>query len=99
MIKRQTAETDRWNVELVEHEVATVVACEFKGQVGKTAPITDTVKVTVPCIVNSKAIAAGEVVILKCAIKPKVKPKPIKDKGKTWVDVTQSQERKRLKTQ
>ena len=38
-IKRQAAETDQWNVELVEHEVTTVVACDFKGQVGKTAPI------------------------------------------------------------
>ena len=37
MIKRQTAETEPWNVELVEHEVTTVVVCEFTGQVGKTA--------------------------------------------------------------
>ena len=72
VIKRQAAETDMWNAELVEQEVATVVACEFTGQVGKTAPITDTVKVTVPCIVNSKAIAAGEVVILKMAVSPQM---------------------------
>ena len=92
MIKRQTAETEPWNVELVEHEVTTVVACEFTGQVGKTAPFTDTVKV----IVNSKAIAAGEVVILKMAVSPKCKVKG-KQSGKTWAESVQEAERKRLK--
>ena len=96
VIKRQTAETEPWNVELVEHEVTTVVACEFTGQVGKTAPFTDTVKVTVPCVVNSKAIAAGEVVILKMAVSPKCKVKG-KQSGKTWAESVQEAERKRLK--
>ena len=39
VINWQAAETETWNVELVEHEVTTVVACEFTGQVGKTAPL------------------------------------------------------------
>ena len=98
-IKRQAAETDQWNVELVEHEVTTVVACDFKGQVGKTAPIRYTFRVTVPCIVSSKAIAAGEEVILKCAVTAKAKAERKQNQGKTWVDVAQVQERKRLRTQ
>ena len=99
MIKRQTAEADRWNVELVEHEVTTVVACDFKGQVGKTAPIRYTFRVTVPCIVSSKAIAAGEEVVLKRAIrsraKAQAKPKP----ARTWVQEERERERKRLRAQ
>ena len=100
-IKRQAAETDQWNVELVEHEVTTVVACDFKGQVGKTAPIRYTFRVTVPCIVSSKAIAAGEEVVLKRAIrsqaKAQAKPKPVR----TLVEETQlrERERKRLRAQ
>ena len=32
VIKRQSEETQQWNVELVQHEVTTVVACEFEGR-------------------------------------------------------------------
>ena len=101
VIKQQTEDTQEWNVALVAHEVTTVVACDFKGQVGKTAPIRYTFRVTVPCIVNSKAIAAGEEVVLKRAVrsqaKAQAKPKPVR----TWVEETQlrERERKRLRAQ
>ena len=98
-IKRQDKEFEQWNVELVEVQVNTLVACDFKGQVGKKAPIADTFQVTVPCIVNSKAIVAGEEVVLKHAIKAQAKAELKPKAGRTWVEETQIKERKRLRGQ
>ena len=97
VIPRQSTDTDHWNVELVETEVSTIVATEFNILGLKSSPMTEVTKVTVPCIVNMKAIGAGEQVILKMALEPKAKAKATQS-GRTWFETIQQQESKRLRT-
>ena len=103
IIPRQSKEGDPWNMELSSIEVTTVVASNFDCPLLNTAkhpvfktPMTGTMKVTLPCLVNSKDIEAGELVILKMALKAKAKAKA-KQSGITWTDKIQQQENKRHK--
>ena len=95
-VRRQTKHDDEWNVELAWHDITTVVAAEFGAKGDKTSPVTDTVTVSLPCMVNSKAIDVGKDVILKCAVPDQLKAKPAK-RDKTWVDTARQEERKRTK--
>ena len=102
-IPRQSKEGDPWNMELSSIEVTTVVASNFDCPLLNTAkhpvlktPMTGGMKVTLPCLVNSKDIDAGELVILKMALKAKAKAKS-KQSGITWTDKIQQQENKRHK--
>ena len=58
LIQRQTEDTDKWNVELIETEVTMVAAAEFDMRVKSSTPMTDCINVVVPCIVNTKDIDA-----------------------------------------
>ena len=97
LIQRQTEDTDKWNVELIETEVTMIAAAEFDMRVRSSTPMTDCIKAVVPCIVNTKDIDAGEQVILKMALQPKPKAKA-KQNGRAWVETIQQQEGKRRKT-
>ena len=65
------------------------------GDSGKA--FTDTLTVSLPCIINSKDIPAGNFVVLKHAVAVREKGKT--RRGRTWVDAIAEEERKRSKNQ
>ena len=98
-IKRQAKQDDPWNCEVVREDVTAVLAFSWGKSFVKgnydLDPVADTFSAAVPILVNTKAIKAGEMVMLKWAVQQKQK----KDgkRGRTWVEFVKEDIKKQKK--
>ena len=100
-IKRSKDVDDEANAAFVKQDVTHVMACSFDGTPGDAAPLTpatDTYTVSVPWIVNTKQIRAGEVVIVKGNPKTlKKKAPPPEERNTTAFDQIAKREKKKAR--
>ena len=98
---KRADKNDEPNAEIKVQDVTHVTACSFKplsdSITGKMEPATDTYSVSIPIIVNTKALDANTEVILKHAPRKEEKRKK-EPKLETAFDQLAQQDRKKRKT-
>jgi len=95
-IQRQSKNDEETNCEIAQQITTVVVATSPEGSLAGAQPDTSTVRVTIPVIVNTKAIKSGSPIVLKYQQPPK-KSQQVQKDSKTWGQDLETQERKRQK--